>query len=128
MVGKKAGAAQSEQPRDRIKSRGSLARTRRGSKIGLVLITWAVLLGWIGICSYNVIKQQYLSVYAQDQGTDGPRGIPEGERAGTGTHDQPTAGPGANTSVGVLLSSGLVLFSVATGIRLLMSRRTENNT
>jgi len=129
MVRKKAARAQLKRPRGRVSSRGSLARTTRGSKIGLVLIIWAALLGWIGISSYNVIKQQYLSVYAREQSTAGPRAIQDGERSAVPAgHDQVAAGPAANTSVAVLLSSGLIVFSVATGIRLLMSRRAENNT
>jgi len=129
MAGKKVVTRQTKRPRGRVSSKGSLARTRRGSKIGLVLIIWAVLLGWIGISSYNVIKQQYLSVYAREQSTAAARAIQDGERTGAAaSHDPVIAGPGAGTSVGVLLSTGLVVFSVATGIRLLMSRRTENNT
>jgi len=129
MVGKKAATKQTKRPRGRVSSKSRLAWTRRGSKIGLALIIWAVLLGWIGISSYNVIKQQYLSVYAREESTAAPRGTQDGEKPGAASsHDPVIAGPGARTSVGVLLSTGLVVFSVATGIRLLMSRRTENNT
>jgi hypothetical protein len=135
MARKKATASQAERPGGGVSPRGSFARTKRGSKIGLGLIIWAALLGWIGVSSYNVIKQQYPSVYAQEK-ADGPTsGARDDERTAGASHeavaaghDPVAAGWGVNTSVGVLLTSGLVVFSVATGIRLLMNRRTENNT
>src|SRR5262249_22838841 len=120
----KAETIRTQQTGSLTTSRSSKARRR--SKIGLVLIVWVVLLGWMGISSYNVIKQQYSLVYARDRATESAARPPDGERGAT--HDPAVAGPGVNPSGGVLLTSGPVVFLLATAIRLLMNRRAQNDT
>jgi len=111
-------------------SSGRLARTGRGLKIGLVMIIWLGLLGWIGISSYNVIRLQYSPVYARDRAAESATGDPRGEaKAGTSTYESaPSASPGLSASPGVLLTAGTFVFFLATGIRLLVNRRKQNDT
>jgi hypothetical protein len=109
-------------------SRRGFARTKRRSKIGLILAVWLVLLGWIGISSYNVMRQ-YSSVYGKDRVTVEANGPPDAARGSGGSmHDPVTARPGVDGGAGLLLTSGLVVFFLATAIRLMMNKRMQNHT
>jgi hypothetical protein len=124
----KAGKVRTQRSGSRASSRRSLDRTKRGSKVGLILFMWIALLGWIGVSSYNVIRQPYSSVYARDRGPGDSNGLPDRTRSSGAVHEPAAAGAAVDFGAGLLLTSGLVVFFLATAVRLLMNKRREDDT